>query len=193
MMVGTFSSAAQAAADPEFRDVTLRVAPIWVDRTDAKWLYVEQALASSPQRPYRQRVYRVAQAPDGSIESMVLMIPGDPLRHAGAWRDRAPLNDLAPELLEPLAGCVVLLHAHGTDRFAGGTQGTGCVSTREGAAYTTSEVTLEPSRIETWDRGFDANGRQVWGSVKGPYRFDRISKDPAAPLPGNASRTGATP
>jgi hypothetical protein len=32
-------------------------------------------------------------------------------------------------------------------------------------------VVLTPTGMETWDRGFDAANRQVWGATKGPYRF----------------------
>jgi len=191
-MVGTFSSAEQARKDPQFRDVVLRMAPIWTDLSDAQWLYVEQAMASTPERPYRQRVYRVAQDPDGTVESMVLSIPGDPLRYAGAWRERRPLNDLEPGLLQPLDGCIVFLQPDGPGRFRGGTRGHECSSTRDGAAYTTSEVLIDADAIETWDRGFDDAGRQVWGATAGPYRFVRISNDPAAPLSGRADAS-ATP
>ena len=39
------------------------------------------------------------------------------------------------------------------------------------AAYATSEVVIIPGRIESWDRGFDADGNQVWGAASGPYVF----------------------
>jgi hypothetical protein len=35
----------------------------------------------------------------------------------------------------------------------------------------TSEVVVSPGRIESWDRGFDAEGVQVWGAEKGAYVF----------------------
>ena len=45
-MTGAYSSAAQSAKDPQhFRSVTLHMAPIWTDRSDARWMYVEQAMA----------------------------------------------------------------------------------------------------------------------------------------------------
>lgn len=185
-LTGTFSSAAQAQGDPRYQDVTLRATPIWTDRTDARWIYAEQALASDPQRPYRQRIYRLARADASTIESMVLAIPGDPLRYAGAWRERRPLDDLTPELLEPMSGCVVEFRQIGPSVFQGRTSGTGCASSRDGAAYTTSEVVLRADSIESWDRGFDSTNRQVWGPSAGPYRFTRLSASPAAALPGGA-------
>ena len=40
--------------------------------------YVEQALGARPERPYRQRVYRVTRTATG-FESAVFTLPGDPL------------------------------------------------------------------------------------------------------------------
>jgi hypothetical protein len=52
------------------------------------------------------------------------------------------------------------------------------VSTLRGASWESSEVVLLPGVLETWDRGFDAAGQQVWGAVKGPYRFVRLDRVP---------------
>jgi len=49
-----------------------------------------------------------------------------------------------------------------------------------GASYASSEVTLTATELNTWDRGYDAGGAQVWGSTKGPYRFVKESAAPAA-------------
>ena len=51
------------------------------------------------------------------------------------------------------------------------TRGNGCASERSGAAYATAEVRLEPGRMASWDRGFDAAGKQVWGATTGAYVF----------------------
>ena len=59
-MTGSFSSQAQAQADERYYDIRLEMVPIWTDRDDGRWLYVEQAAASALERPYRQRIYRVA-------------------------------------------------------------------------------------------------------------------------------------
>jgi hypothetical protein len=37
-----------------------------------------------------------------------------------------------------------------------------------------SDVTLSAEELVTWDRGYDAAGKQVWGSTKGPYMFKRV-------------------
>ncbi len=171
-MTGPFSSAAQAAADPEhYRDIRLHMVPIWPGRADGPWLYVEQAAATALDRPYRQRVYRLRARPDGAIESAVYTLPGDPRVWAGAWREPERFAALRPEELQPRTGCALVLRRQPDGSFRGSTVGTGCESTLQGARYATSEATIWPDRMVTWDRGFDAEGRQVWGAEKGGYEF----------------------
>ena len=178
-MTGSFSSAAQAAAHPgEFSDIRLFTVPIWADRPDGPWLYVEQAAADSLERPYRQRVYHLVDTPEGP-RSDVYELPGDPLLLAGAWRDPDAFDALDPAQLSAREGCSIHLTAAG-GRFEGSTRGTGCSSTLAGAAYATSEVTVRPDALTSWDRGLDAEGRQVWGATRGPYVF---AKD-VEPWPG---------
>jgi CpeT protein len=172
LMAGSYSSAAQAKADPDFRDVRLHMVRIWPERTDAYWLYVEQAMATSLDKPYRQRVYAVKVEPDGKVASHVYELPGDPMSFAGAWQDPKRLDLTSPELLTPREGCTVFLEADG-EGWKGATRPNTCVSNLMGAAYATSEVTVGRDALTSWDRGFDAAGKQVWGSTKGAYRFVR--------------------
>lgn len=174
LMSGTYSSAAQAKADPDFRDVRLHMVRIWPERTDAYWLYVEQAMASSLDKPYRQRVYAVKVEPDGKVASHVYELPGDPMGFAGAWKDPKRLDLVNPDLLVPREGCTVFLEGEGEgEGWKGATRANACVSNLMGAAYATSEVTVTAEALTSWDRGFDKDGKQVWGSKKGAYRFVR--------------------
>jgi hypothetical protein len=169
-MSGSFSSAAQAADDPEFfYDIRLHMTPMWADREDAFWLYVEQAVADHQDKPYRQRVYRLTQLADDLFESTVFTFE-DPLSQAGAWRSERPLAELTPDDLNPREGCSILLRWTGS-AFAGSTLGRLCKSSLRGATYATSEVEITSSRVVSWDRGFDDDGRHVWGAEKGGYVF----------------------
>jgi hypothetical protein len=172
-MTGSFSSAAQAAADPEYRDIRLHMTPIWLDRTDGRWLYVEQAVATSLDKPYRQRVYRVTGPTDGAFRSEVFTM-ASPLRFAGAWARPELLGSLTPDSLTVRDGCAVILK-QGESGFVGSTAGHGCASDLRGAAYATSEVAIAREHLTSWDRGFAADGTQVWGATKGPYVFDRLA------------------
>lgn len=170
-LAGDYSSAAQAASDSaNYKSVVLHIAPIWRDRTDGRWLYVEQAMADAQDKPYRQRVYCLKDH-GGEVQSMVFELPGDPLAFAGAWKDPTRINQLMPALLTPRDGCSVYLKRDAAGRWTGSTRDQACESSLRGAAWATSEVTLTPDRIESWDRGFDKAGKQVWGATKGPYIF----------------------
>jgi len=171
-MTGSFSSEQQAAADTNFLDIRLQMVRIWTERSDGCWLYVEQAAAGSLDRPYRQRVYHVHPRDDDTFVSEVYTI-ADPLRFAGAWQDAAPLATLTPDSLEIRQGCEVILTRQPDGSFAGSTVADKCGSSLRGAAYATSEVQVFADRLVSWDRGYDAAGKQVWGATAGGYIFLR--------------------
>ena len=177
-MEGSFSSANQAESDPEsYYDIRLFMRRIWPSRTDAVWLYVEQASAESLERPYRQRIYRLSRVDDGTLRSAVFTLPGDPLEFAGAWQEAEVLASLAVEDLVLREGCSIELRRAGPEAFAGSTRGKECGSSLRGADYATSEVLITPERVLSWDRGFDTENQQVWGAEKAGYIFDKLDLD----------------
>lgn len=190
-LTGSFSSSAQAAADTNYFDIRLRMAPLWTDRADGPWLYVEQATAAAQDRPYRQRVYRLRDDGDGTFISEVYALPGA-RRFAGAWRQRQPLATLTPDSLLARDGCAVVLRRAPDGRFTGGTVGQACASDLRGAAYATSEVAVGPDTIESWDRGFAADGSQAWGATAGGYVFVREPADAPWPLIARAAWLAGT-
>ena len=190
-LTGSFSSAQQAAADTNYFDIRLRMAPMWTDRSDGPWIYVEQATATAQDRPYRQRVYRLREGGDGTFTSEVYALPGA-RRFAGAWRHGRPLATLTPDSLLAREGCAVVLRRAADGRFAGGTEGQRCASDLRGAAYATSEVTVGPDVIESWDRGFAADGSQAWGATGGGYVFVREPADAPWPLIARAAWLAGT-
>ncbi len=174
-MTGAFSSEEQAKADPEYLHIALHMVPIWGERNDGPWLYVEQAMASAADKPYRQRVYRLSRQADGALRSDVFTLPGDPLAYAGQWKSARPLADVDPSKLTPRDGCSLVLKAQPDGTFKGATQGQACASDLRGATYATSEALIGPSGMVTWDRGYNDKGEQVWGAVKGGYDFRKAA------------------
>jgi hypothetical protein len=41
----------------------------------------------------------------------------------------------------------------------------------KGASYATSEVVIYSDKLISWDRGWNDEGKQVWGAQKGGYVF----------------------
>jgi CpeT protein len=188
-MTGSFSSGQQAASDTNYHDIRLEMVRIWPAREDGYWLYVEQAVATDLERPYRQRVYHVTVTDGGSFRSDVYEMR-NPLRFAGAWRDEHPLEGFSPDSLEQRPGCAVLLDWYENGMYVGSTVGSECISSHRGASYATSEVIVERTGIRTWDRGYDEAGEQVWGAESGGYVFDKVNARRA--LERN-HRSGLTP
>ncbi|MFN3874721.1 MAG: chromophore lyase CpcT/CpeT [Flavobacteriales bacterium] len=166
---GSYTSAEQAKADSSYFNIELEMARIWPKRKDGAWFYVEQAAAATKEKPYRQRVYHLRQVDDSTFVSEIHTIRGGE-RFFGAYKDLALQALLSPDSIDRMEGCAITLRRRG-DAYMGSTDGRSCPNQRGGAAYATSEVRLEPGRMVSWDRGFNADGKQVWGAEKGGYVF----------------------
>lgn len=174
-MTGSFSSEEQAEADTNFYNIRLQMVPVWEERSDAIWLYVEQAASWKLEKPYRQRVYRLTKMDDGSVESAIFMI-NNPLQYAGAYYKNELLKTLSPDSIYEKEGCSLILKFD-KDAYTGTTAENSCPSRLGGASYATSEVTIQSGVLESLDRGYDSIGNQVWGSEYGPYVFKKQQKE----------------
>ncbi|MCB0770903.1 MAG: chromophore lyase CpcT/CpeT [Flavobacteriales bacterium] len=170
-MVGSYTSAAQAVEDTSYFDIELEMVRVWPKRKDGVWLYVEQAAAKRKEKPYRQRVYHLQQVNDSTFTSDILSIKsGDTL--FGAYKDPILLERLHMDSLEMIEGCTITLHHRGKT-YVGSTEGRRCSNAWGKATYATSEVTIAPGLMVSWDRGYNDADEQVWGAEKGGYRFVR--------------------
>ncbi len=178
LMSGEFNSLQQSLKDDRYFHISLKMKPIWLADTHGKWLYVEQAVGSQPDKPYRQRVYHVTALGDGRFSSAVYELP-DPKAVIGGYETPALLNGLSPVDLKLRTGCAVILNLKGTNNYTGSTVEKDCLSQLRGATYATSVVEISTSAITSWDQGFDVNDEQVWGATAGPYVFDRVNTSDA--------------
>ena len=173
-LLGRFDSRAQALRDPRYLAIQLLTCEVAVPDLGPRVMYVEQARADALNAPYRQRLY-VVEPEEGGVRSRVFEF-NTPAMVVGLCADPSRA-DVRPEDVVEREGCAVHLRADGT-RFTGGTRGEGCESTLMGARYATSEVELRDDGLDSWDRGFNAQGTQVWGATAGAYRFVRRANTP---------------
>lgn len=171
-ITGSFSSAKQAAADSAYFDISLEMARIWEDQDAGVWVYVEQAVSSAKNKPYRQRVYQLQKLEDSVFSSTVYSLP-KPSRFIGAYTDSVGTGALTPDSLILLSGCDLRLVFDG-ETFSGKTGDKTCTNNWGEAAYATSQVTVSADQMRSWDQGWNQAGEQVWGAEKGPYIFDKI-------------------
>lgn len=169
LMTGKFSSELQSKADSTYFNISLVMTPIWTERKDGKWLYVEQAVAANAGKPYRQRVYHLQHPSKDTFTSEIYTIK-DPLVFAGLQNDKMKKDKLTFDLIELKDGCTVTLKKQG-DTYLGGTDADKCPSDLRGAKYATTKIILKKGMLESWDQGFDASGKQVWGAAKRGYIF----------------------
>ncbi len=172
LMQGSYNSEKQASADSTYYNISLHMYPIW--ENEGNFLYVEQALYSMQNRPYRQRVYEVTRLNDSIFSSAIYTLPNDSL-WIGKWKNPSTFNSLSKKELTLRKGCEVLLKRLSENNFKGKTGIKTCESALRGASYATSEVEIFKDRILSWDRGFDSIGKHVWGAEKAGYIFDKIS------------------
>lgn len=168
LMQGSFNSEAHAKADSTYYNISLHMYPIW--ETKGNYLYVEQALNSMQDKPYRQRIYEVKRLTDSTFASYIYQIPNDSL-WIGKWKNPKTFDSISPKDIEMKKGCEVLLKRLAKNHYKGSTNEADCESTFRGAAFATSEVEISENKVTSWDRGFDANGDYVWGAEKGGYIF----------------------
>jgi hypothetical protein len=172
-MNGEFSSEEQSKNDTDYFDIRLRMVPIWNSDDKIFYLYVEQAVATSLEKPYRQRVYKVEKINELAFVSHIYMV-NRPERLTGKKGSDTIFKELTPDSLKIKDGCEVYLTYNPKEQiFKGATKLNTCPSDRSGASWATSEVTMCETQMVSWDQGWDATGKQVWGATKGGYIFKK--------------------
>jgi len=171
LMTGKFSSAEQAKADSAFYNISLVMFPIWQGDANTKWLYVEQAVAQQPMKPYRQRVYKITATQKANVfESKVFTLP-QPERFIHGWENTALFDQITPDSLIMREGCSIFLTKTGDNCYEGSTREKECKSQLYGATYATSTVEVCAGKVMSWDQGWNDVDVQVWGAVKSGYIF----------------------
>ncbi|WP_422105705.1 chromophore lyase CpcT/CpeT [Winogradskyella sp.] len=171
LMQGSFNSEIQSQVDSSYFNISLHMYPIWEDQ--GNFLYVEQALNSMQDRPYRQRIYEVTRLSDSTFSSAVYALNTDSL-WIGKWKTPKAFDSISLKDIALKDGCEVVLKRISEKHFMGKTGDTTCVSTMRGASFARSEVEILADKVISWDRGFDAEGNYVWGAEKGPYVFNKL-------------------
>ena len=171
LMQGSFSSEIQSQVDSTYFNISLHMYPIWKDK--GQFLYVEQALNTKQESPYRQRIYEVTQLNDSTYSSAIYTIENDSL-WIGKWKTPEAFDSLTLDKVSKKEGCEVMLKRLEPNYYKGETGEKTCESVLYGASYATSEVEILEDKIISWDRGFDAKDEPIWGAEKGGYIFNKM-------------------
>ena len=183
LLSGSFSNQQQAFDNPPiYAHIHVAFRPLV--HLDPGSLMLEQWYAFAPGQPSRIRVLRVRE------ESGNLVIQNhaleDERRFWGAIEDPERMASIQESDLRLLEGCSYRVHEDG-DGFRGEVEpGCRCLVERKGSkAYLVSNFEISSHHMRTIDRGHDPDTHeQLWGSVAGPFEFQR-HHDYAAEIPAS--------
>lgn len=191
-LVGAMDTSAQAIANPKAANVRITTCKVKVEnaallnRPQAVFLYQEQALSRRLSQPYRQRFLRIAPSANSlGVESAVFK-PPTPKTWIGLC-GQPEAERIVQSRDIGASNCSVFLQRTG-ENYVGETPASGCPSNYKGAVRITNRIVLHQAGMDTWDRGFDAAGNQVWGAKEESYQFRWIS--PSASRCSNLSILG---
>ncbi|MEO1620979.1 MAG: chromophore lyase CpcT/CpeT [Cyanobacteria bacterium J06632_3] len=182
-LIGTMDTTAQAAVNPNFVGVQMTTCPVSVvganvgANRNSVYLYQEQALTENLDEPYRQRFLQITPGAGDRIDSHTFK-PDSPERWIGlcaaladsAGSEASAMGEIAIADLGERT-CTVSLRVSNIGGYVGSTPTGGCATTFRGATSIHNTVVLHDRGMDTWDRGFDAAGNQVWGAEDIPYQY----------------------
>lgn len=168
---GTFDNHFQYLKDStNYSDAIVSFYPIWKNHRGVIWLYWEEGLRDSIQKPFRQRVCRISETDSGSFTFDQFTVRS-PAKFSG---HPERMEALTPDSLIPQKGCSLRLQQDPHGRyFSGSTVEKSCPGESRGVVYTVLEITVSKHELRIWKKGFDATGQQVWGPFRGPYIFQK--------------------
>jgi hypothetical protein len=181
-LAGEFDNQEQSLAEPAwFVHLNLWHVPVALFATDSITLFAEQANIVDLTKPYRQRIIRLRQVEDAKFP---LQVQYYALKNfsslVGAGRDPNRLQNLTPEDLELLPGCILLVEVNELPNnqlefVATPAPNSVCSFSYNGNMVRVSlgfEVTQ--TELKTYDKGIDSEtGRATWGAILGPYHYQK--------------------
>jgi hypothetical protein len=170
-------TSAQAIANPKAPQVQMTTCRIRLTDRAAEppvaiFLYQEQALTNSLSKPYRQRFLQISPSPYSQSVRSLSFKPVNSATWSGFCHKSSGERILHhADLGTPV--CTVFLRRSAED-YVGNTPVDGCPANFRGAVRITNHIVLHKTGMDTWDRGFDAAGKQVWGAQTDSYEFRKV-------------------
>lgn len=173
-MASDFSNQKQAFDNPPlYAHIRVCMRPLPLELMGGYSLYLEQAYDIALDLPYRSRVLNFVAVGD-QIQVENYEIENQEAFY-GASRQPERLQALTAHALRKLPGCTFITTWSGTSFLAKVEPGKGCTVVRkERTTYLDSEFEVFDGRMISLDRGRDPDTDElVWGSIAGPFFFER--------------------
>jgi hypothetical protein len=164
-ITGVFSTYEQHQRDSTFDNVVVITNLIRKDDEGVYWIYTEQGEFLN-YTPYRKRVYELKLV-DGKILQNIYYIKNE-FSFSYLNASTITLNDVYLK-----DGCDIEIKKNDKNIYTGKTTDDKCIATFRGSTHTTTDFIVYQNEIRSWERGWDDNGIQKWGSTKGYYIYKK--------------------
>ena len=152
-------------------DLLISINPVPVEGL-SDTLYVESAHAETPWAPYRQAIFQLYRY-KGKVRIRTYEFAVDP-DSLGTFTSMGAVPEYFPQLSGDQLIATMDVELQPTSNGFTGASPYPYPTGSGGAVEMTSSLTLDGDTLTTADRGYDANGKVVWGAgVDGSYTFKR--------------------
>ncbi len=169
---GEYTTTEQTAIDSQIIDIHLYVTPFDIKDQKGKWFYLETAYTDDKDSPYRQEFFHIYVARLGFVYVDRYAIENSE-PYIGAFTNNDLLKDITMEKLQKNDYCTVYLQKR-KDLYTGSSNGNKCQSNIRRAKYATTDIEITEVDFFLWEKGFDAQGKQVWGTTFNGYVFQKL-------------------
>ncbi|MBP0019951.1 MAG: chromophore lyase CpcT/CpeT [Cyanobacteria bacterium SBLK] len=171
-LVGIMETIPKTTDSPRVRMTTCRVK---MQGETSIFLYQEQALTYSLEHPYRQRFLNIL---SDRTETRIFSRSFKPLE-LEKWVGfcHRPIEERVIQRSDMGVGFCSVFIVLVEDTYVGKTPEEGCPTHYRGATRMTNTIILHADGMDTWDRGFNAEGDRIWGAEDEPYRFRWVERE----------------
>lgn len=174
-MTGSFVGLVSSGADGGKTERKIESWPIWTDRKDALWLYLDEKEGTSPARQIDECILRLTELRPGILAGEFFQLPAPPVA-PGRLRSVDYFSSITPAALSLRDGCAMSFRRTTDTVFSGQSTGTGCSAAMSSGAYLSREFVLTPSSIERQDRTFDRSGKELSATATPRLIFLRVKR-----------------
>lgn len=173
-LTGTFSSKEQSEKESGYTHMNLINTPIWEEKS-GYWLYSELHNGKDSSAIYHQRIIHLERLDKTTLKSTSYSIP-NPENYANGWNKKSVFKHLTEDNLEIKEGCALHFYKKTSSIYVGRTNNQLCTSSIENVAFIMTNMVISTNKISLWNRGYNLEGKQVWGKIKGSYKFKRVQE-----------------
>ncbi|WP_103863707.1 chromophore lyase CpcT/CpeT [Aquimarina sp. I32.4] len=181
LLIGKFSNKEQVENDTDFSHLNLVNIRIWKDRP-GYWIYSEVYSAKENQKIHNQKISHYERMDSSTFKKTIYKISNIKNNtDTNSIGDKKSMinnleffDNLSIERLKLETGCHVYFKKKTSTIYSGKTSKKSCYCSSEQLNYSTSSYVVSRDKISIWTKGYNKKGKQVWGNIKGPFKYKKL-------------------